>query len=417
MSYRNLCLALIIVIFVAFIYSWGFLNDPTKKIPRFHSTGLNTHFSAQAYSSFEDYLSLTSLMVKKAHEIKHYHTNKIDIFNNSPKELLPDPRLCPKRQSDLYENGIVLIHGLFDSPYGMAQLGQFFQRHCFLVYVPLLPGHGTVVGDLLKVDYQDWIHVVNFSTIALSKKVKHIYLGGHSIGGLLAINQAFLTKQLNITGLILLAPALTMKTQLMPLIPFVYWTSRWIPRMRWWQLDRDSASVRYESVPINPVYQTLKLMRHVQYQLAHQKLLIPIFIAQSLEDQTIDSAATIQFFNATKNPRSRLLLFSKEKQNSSLYDSRTSLFISFLPLQNILSMSHLSLTLQRNDPIYGLKGQYKDCLFYEENSQSWKQCKLGLNTQLGEVTSQNTKIAIVQRLTFNPFYNTMLVKLNSFLRM
>lgn len=297
MSYRNGCVGLIIISMIL-IYSWGFLNNPTTGIVRFYPTGLNTHFLAKKYSSFDDYIHQTSMMVRKAHEKTHYHMNKIDVFNNSPKILVPDSKRCPLNQSHQYEKGIILIHGLFDSPYGMAQLGQFFQRHCFLVYIPLLPGHGTVVGDLLAVNYHDWIDIINFSTIELAKKVKHVYLGGHSIGGLLAINQA-LKATIDIKGLILLAPALAMKTQLTP-----------------WK--------------------------------------------------------------------------------------------------NILSMSHLSLTLQMNDPIYGIKGEYKDCLYYKENSIPWKQCKSGMNTKLGEVTSQNIKIAVIQRLTFNPFYTTMLDKLTDF---
>ncbi len=414
MSYRNGCLGLAII-FIVSIYIWGFLYNPTKDITRFHPTGLNTHFVAQNYSSFDDYIHQTDLMVRKAHEKAHYHLNDADIFNNSPKELLPDPQLCPKNKSNQYDNGIVLIHGLFDSPYGMAQLGQFFQRHCFVVYVPLLPGHGTVVGDLLQVNFQDWINIVNFATIELSKKVNHVYLGGHSIGGLLAINQAFSAK-FDIKGLILLAPALEMKTQLTPLISPLYWLSQWIPRLRWWQLESDQAPVRYESVPINPVYQTFKLMEQVKDQLRHQKLTLPVFIMQSLEDETINSAKTIDFFNSNHNSKSQLLLFSEKKPNNYLYDARTALFLSYLPTQNILSMSHLSLTVQMSDPIYGKNGEYKDCLYYQEKSPVWKQCKSGVQTKFGEVTSENVKIAVIQRLTFNPFYLLMLDKLTHFLQ-
>jgi esterase/lipase len=55
------------------------------------------------------------------------------------------------------------------------------------VDILLLPGHGTIPGDLLSVHYQDWIRASEFGISQLSKNAREIYLGGHSLGGAIAI--------------------------------------------------------------------------------------------------------------------------------------------------------------------------------------------------------------------------------------
>ena len=51
----------------------------------------------------------------------------------------------------------LLIHDLGGTPYEMRDMARAFADACYLVRAILLPGHGTVPGDLLDVDYRQWV--------------------------------------------------------------------------------------------------------------------------------------------------------------------------------------------------------------------------------------------------------------------
>ena len=65
----------------------------------------------------------------------------------APYRLEP-PADCPVTDGKAHHNGIVLMHDLQESPYQLQELAEYFRERCFVVLVPLLPGHGTVPGDL-----------------------------------------------------------------------------------------------------------------------------------------------------------------------------------------------------------------------------------------------------------------------------
>src|SRR5438552_16089884 len=101
-----------------------------------------------------------------------------------------------------------MVHGLFDCPFVMRDVGEHLQKQNLLVRSHLLPGHGTVPGALLNVSYQDWINAANYAITNLSKDVEKIFLVGFSTGASLMLYHALQQSNKNIAGLILLAPAI-----------------------------------------------------------------------------------------------------------------------------------------------------------------------------------------------------------------
>jgi hypothetical protein len=54
------------------------------------------------------------------------------------------------------KGGILLIHGLTDSPYSMKHLAQTFYKKGFYVLALRMPGHGTVPSSLADATWKDW---------------------------------------------------------------------------------------------------------------------------------------------------------------------------------------------------------------------------------------------------------------------
>jgi esterase/lipase len=411
---RHKKLFAVILFLLIIFYVWGYFDNPGRTIPRFRATGYNGHFRENPAESFEDYIKLTRSNIKMARKISHVDDSEKVIDENSPVALFPDSGTC-KTTNGKFEKGILLVHGLFDSTYPMQQLGKFFQSKCFVVYVILLPGHGSVPGDLLHTTYNDWVAATHFGAVKLAEKVENVYLGGFSLGGLLVINETLL-KPDNIKGLFLFGPALKLGTPLAPFIPEVYWTSRVIPRLEWWSLAPDSGIARYDSVPINPVYQIRALMQIVHDKLERQTLQMPIFVEESAQDTTVDTDTLLHFFSKNKNPRSMLLWYYEHAPYPLFEDLRIQPIRSHLPELNILSMSHLSFILASDDPIYGRNGEYKDCLIYTPHSSNWDICENGGDKLFyGELVNEDLKTHIIRRITFNPFYDNLVNRMANFL--
>jgi esterase/lipase len=412
MTYKKTWIALAFFIGLIF-YQFNFKPTLADKYLRYHPSSFFQTVSYNLDQPYEHYLNTVKAAVIAARQKAGVDSSPQTITNNLPALLLPKSAACTKSQDGKYSKGIVLIHGLLDSPYGMTQLANVFLANCFAVNVVLLPGHGTIPADLLTVTYQDWIKAIDFNVAKLQEKADQLYVGGYSLGGLLTINQA-LDHPHAFKAVILFAPALNVKTALAPLITPIYWLGKLLPALKWWEFRADTSTTRYESIPVNPVYQTQQLISLVQEKLKHKTLTIPLFVVQSAEDQTINANDTKAFFSNTTNSKSTLIWYTQHADK--IDDKRAQIQTSPIAKERILSLSHLSLILPASDKIYGLQGAYKDCLYYPEDSLAWRQCEAGFNTYLGETTPDNLAGHVIQRITFNPFYTDMILQLNHFLQ-
>ncbi|MES2216977.1 MAG: alpha/beta fold hydrolase [Pseudomonadota bacterium] len=411
MAMKLLGIISVLVLVVLCIVLWC---TPATHHLRFRDTGLNTHLVVQEDDSFQHYIAVSKEIIKLARTQGGVNNTETVVTENSPLQLLPDEKDCPRRPDHKFENGILLIHGFLDSTYTMNFLGQFFRDKCFAVYIILLPGHGTVPGDLLQVNYQDWIKATHFGATKIAEQAKNIYLMGYSLGGLLAVHE-ILQNPGAYKGALLFGPCLGLKTSYSALVAPVYWLSQLIPRLKWLSVRSDDINVKYESYPLNPVYQIVKLVAKVRDELGGKSLNIPVFMQQSADDMTVDAQVNLDFFEKNHPALSKLLWYSENPADKNLADPRIKFIFGALPEQKILDMSHLSYLMPASDPIYGLHGEYHDCLFYKIHSPEWQQCKTGTDNYLGEVTAENVKTHLVQRLTFNPFEKVFLDELAAFI--
>ena len=171
---------------------------------RHQPSGLNTLFNGDQLA-FAEYVEHSRAMIAKTHVGVNGPESKRIIDGNAPFELKP-PASCPAGNQKAYRRGVLLTHGLTDSPYFMRGLAAFFQENCFRVMAILLPGHGTRPGDLLDVSWQEWAKAEAYGTDQLAAEVDEVYLAGFSTGGALSVYQSLRDKR--VRGLFLFSPAL-----------------------------------------------------------------------------------------------------------------------------------------------------------------------------------------------------------------
>ncbi len=86
--------------------------------------------------------------------------------------------------------GVLLIHGLTGTPTEMRLLGKGLNKAGFTVYGMQLAGHCGDVEDLLATNWHDWYASVEQAADVMLDKVDHLFVGGLSMGALLALKLA-----------------------------------------------------------------------------------------------------------------------------------------------------------------------------------------------------------------------------------
>ena len=83
--------------------------------------------------------------------------------------------------------GVVVLHGFTGSPQSMRPLATAFAAANFSVELPLLPGHGTSVGDMVQTRWSDWSSAAEAAYSDIACRCETVFVAGLSMGGSLAI--------------------------------------------------------------------------------------------------------------------------------------------------------------------------------------------------------------------------------------
>lgn len=330
---------------------------------------------------------------------------------NSPYECYPDHPI--RTDNGRLKYGVLLIHGLLDSPFSLKDIGLSLQKRGILARAILLPGHGTIPSDLLQVSYHDWIQTVRYGVESLRKEVDQIFLIGYSTGAALSVYQALQNN--GIHGIILLSPAIKIKAPVDFMKTWHYFL-KWISKdsnRQWFYLQDELDYSKYLSIPFNAVNQVSKLTAVIQEYHQLRGLTTPLFMIISREDETISSASAIRFFSSLRNQNSRMLLYSAKEHHYP--DPRIFTRISRYPELNIKNLSHVSIPFAPHNPHYGEQGDYfrasridqQDCIYGAYNRIEGKLSDFFYN--LGLLKKMR------HELTYNPDFNFMAEKISQFI--
>ena len=391
---------------------------------RHQTSGLNSLLNGDGLT-FAEYIALNRDIIARVrtHE-SDTQLNKI-VDGNAPFALKPAPGYAAGQQNP-YKRGILLTHGLTDSPYFMRALGNFFQAQGFRVLAVLLPGHGTQPGDTLNVCWQEWAKTVAYGTEQLAAEVDEVYLGGYSAGGALTIYQALRDNpphdqslhDQRIRGLFLFSPALKISSR----AARANWHKiySWLyPAAKWINIKPDTDIYKYESSTKNIAAQLHALIKNLDAQLARQSLNIPIFTVASQDDATADSAATVAFMAQTTHPSSRLVLYTTDTRKfpPGISPHKLELVNSHLPEQKILSSAHTAVVLPPEDKHYGRTGEYFNCIhYYPAEMEKYQACNSHLaDIPQGEISEHNLHSGLLRRLMVNPNFAALKLSMQQFI--
>lgn len=295
--------------------------------------------------------------------------------------------------------GILLVHGLGDSPWSFHDVAEDLAARGFLVRTVLLPGHGTRPQDLLDVRLEEWQQVVREQAAALRRDVGHVYLGGFSTGANLVLEYAYANP--DIAGLALFSPAFRASSGLAWLAPIA-------STVRPWLLDghRENplqSSVRYLTVPTNGFAQFYRSSRVAERLLRQGSFNKPVFMAVAQHDSILDTAYLLAAFQHTfRHPASRLIWYGDRPLD--LINGRCILVRKDrLPEQRISQFSHMGLLFSPTNPLYGMRGRLRIC-HNGQSEEETRACESGAPVWFSDWGYRESG-KVHARLTYNPYFN------------
>lgn len=361
--------------------------------------------------------------------------------------------------------GILMIHGLSDSPYSVRSLAQALEQQGFLVIALRVPGHGTVSSALLDVEWEDWAAATRIAALELKRQLgdnPNFYMLGYSNGGALTLNYTLDT--LTDTSLpqpkkiVLLSPmigiskyaGLSKTLDIVGHFPLLS-SSRWLNK------TPEYNPFKYNSFSVNAGWQAHRFSTQLQDKIAKlekskqlQKL-PQVLTFQSLADSTVNTDAIENYFYRylPKN-NSELVLFDINRHANFVPITKTSaasylqntfgagphpyhfvkisnrnsstmevsewrqapdeLTVTERPLDlafppGVFSLSHVAVPFPADDPTFG----------FEPKMDEFYGIRLGNVALRGEPGTVIVKAEAGMRLPSNPFYPYMQERIFSWL--
>jgi alpha-beta hydrolase superfamily lysophospholipase len=304
-------------------------------LERWHNVDLDEEFHSGRHDdidSFEGYLALEDrLFAQLDREVYAGSAAGLErTLNRYSSDSAADPRNRQPNWNRSFElvpenpiGGILLLHGMSDSPYSLRALGEKLYGEGYWVLGLRLPGHGTAPSGLTRVSWQDMSAAVRLAMQHLADRLADnpLHIIGYSTGAPLALNFALDAEQGRVSpmpaSLVLISPAIGIS----PAAALATWKRRLsllpgLERLAWLGIEPEFDPYKYNSFATNAGEQVHRLTRSVAGRLSSRKKsgvetqLPPILVLKSTVDATVSTSAVVDRLLKQLAPtRHELVLF------------------------------------------------------------------------------------------------------------
>lgn len=332
----------------------------------------------------------------KAHLLAHQmnHRSETDAELNLPFEYQAANQVP-------YRGKFLLFHGLNDSPFIWRDMADALTERGFDVRAILLPGHGSTPEAQLSMSYRRWINAAREHMRLYRESDTPFYLGGFSLGGVLA---TLLASEADdpIDGLLLFSPAY--QSQRDDLLRWAGVYSKFKPWV-FGGMIREDNPVKYNSIPINATSQYYKTTHRLKRHWPRKPLSVPTLAVASANDSIVDVNYMMKSFDQGFTGKKKLIIYHNELNQSvpDHVDYRSSAY----PEQRVLNQSHQSVLVAPSNSLYGMNGEVLVC-----NGNEWaifSRCLFYSGTHwLGAQHTPSPDGVPVARITYNPDFAGLL---------
>jgi carboxylesterase len=182
--------------------------------------------------------------------------------------------------------GALVIHGFTGSPQSMKPIARALAAAGFAVELPLLPGHGTRVEEMVPTRWSDWSGAIERAYEDLRARCEKVVLCGLSMGGTLG---AWLgARHQEIAGIALVNPLISARA---PLWAAVTETARQSPEELLEGIGSDIAlegvvESAYRMTPVKALVSLSEALDELEPELG--KIVSPLLLFVSPNDHVVD---------------------------------------------------------------------------------------------------------------------------------
>ena len=188
-------------------------------------------------------------------------------------------------------HGALVLHGFTGCPQSMRGLANVFAAAGFAVELPLLPGHGTSVDDMVETDWSDWSAAAEAAYTELAARCERVVVAGLSMGGTLALWLA--TRYPEIAGLVLVNPAVGSpangEAMRGPLVELLNSGEQLMAGLSNDLADPDATELAYDQTPIAALVSLLGGIEELYPRLSD--VACPVLLLVSPEDHVVPPGA------------------------------------------------------------------------------------------------------------------------------
>jgi alpha-beta hydrolase superfamily lysophospholipase len=261
------------------------------------------------------------------------------------------------------EGGVLLIHGLTDSPYSMKSLAEIFYAANFYVLSLRMPGHGTIPAALNGVSWKDWLAAARVGARHVHEKAgedKPFFMAGYSNGA--AVSLLYTLDSLKNKDMVspdhvfLLSPAIGISE----LARMAYWLkfASILPgfeKAKWQSVFPEYDPFKYNSFPLNAATQSYTLSKVIQKRIDKMKAdgslsrLPAVTTFQSVVDSTVIAKDVLAAFYDKLSPGGHEVIAFGTNQNVFLENFLKTPPIESLSTRGVHDKLSYTLTLITND--------------------------------------------------------------------
>jgi carboxylesterase len=212
---------------------------------------------------------------------------------------------CEPWAADGGPHGVLVLHGFTGAPQSMRGLAEAFAAAGFAVDLPLLPGHGTSVDDMIETSWADWSAAAEEAYRALAVRVDKVVVVGLSMGGSLTVWLA--SRHPEIAGIVCVNPALEVADEMVTALEDVLagGVDR-IPAIGGDVADPEGREKAYDATPLRPLLSLAAAAKEFRDDLA--KVECPVLIMTSPQDHVVEPHNSDLLAEGVTGPVERITL-------------------------------------------------------------------------------------------------------------
>ena len=203
-------------------------------------------------------------------------------------------------------DGVLVLHGFTGCPQSMRPLAEALAAAGHTVELPLLPGHGTAVEDLVPMRWDDWSGAAEAAFQALAARCDSVVVVGLSMGGALTCWLA--ERHPHLAGIALVNPLVHAPgDDLRAMIRGMVDAGEVLTDGIGGDIKREGVpEVGYDATPLEAILSTFDGADQVEARLAD--IHCPVLLLVSREDHLIDAASGDALVERASGPVERVWL-------------------------------------------------------------------------------------------------------------